>query len=190
MRDNQSLTRPADLEANLRQIFEGEDYAGFTALWLILYASCFGRSGTPATDCALERWREAGSKEEIAARERLSSGVREALLALGKGILVHPANAALAGRLSNGQLPMPDFFNELLRTVYRLIFLLVAEDRDLLHSPSASADTRKLYAQGHSVSALRDRAIRRYRELLTFHSARRARHRPVRGRLACISHKH
>ena len=35
LRDNQSLTRPAYLEANLRQIFESEDFAGFAVLWLI-----------------------------------------------------------------------------------------------------------------------------------------------------------
>ena len=34
LRDNASLTRPAYLEANLRQIFEAEDFAGFAALWL------------------------------------------------------------------------------------------------------------------------------------------------------------
>jgi len=58
-------------------------------------------------------------------------------------------------------LPLPDFFNELLRLVYRLIFLLAAEDRGLLHAPDAPDAARKLYADGYSLGALRDRAIRR-----------------------------
>ena len=91
LRDNQSLTRPAFLEANLRQIFENEDFAGFAALWLIVHASRFGQPGSPVTDCALERWRESGSKEGLAARERLSIGVKEALLALGNGFLSNAA---------------------------------------------------------------------------------------------------
>jgi hypothetical protein len=45
--------------------------------------------------------------------------------------------------------------------VYRLIFLLAAEDRNLLHAPAASAAARKLYAEGYSVGGLRDRAVRR-----------------------------
>jgi hypothetical protein len=45
--------------------------------------------------------------------------------------------------------------------VYRLIFLLAAEDRNLLHPPGASATARKLYAEGYSIGALRDRAVRR-----------------------------
>ncbi len=161
LRDNESLTRPAYIEANLRQLFEAEDFAGFAALWLMLHASRFGRPGTPVTDCALERWREAGGKEGLAARARLSVGVKDALQALGNGFLSHPANSALRDRLTQGQLPLPDFFNELLRLVYRLIFLLAAEDRDLLHPPDTPAPTRKLYADGYSLGALRDRAIRR-----------------------------
>jgi hypothetical protein len=161
LRDNESLTRPAYLEANLRQIFDSEDYAGFAALWLVIHASRFGRPDTPTTDCALERWREAGSKEGLAARDRLSDGFRQALLALGAGFLSHPANSELRDRLTGGQLPLQDFFNELLRLVYRLIFLFVAEDRGLLHAPEASDAARKVYADGYSLGALRDRAIRR-----------------------------
>jgi hypothetical protein len=161
LRDNQSLTRPAYLEANLRQIFESEDFAGFAALWLMVHASRFGQPGSPATDCALERWRESGSKEGLAARDRLSIGVKEALLALGNGFLSHPANSNLRDRLTGGQLALPVFFNELLRLVYRLIFLLAAEDRSLLHPPDAPEQARKLYADGYSIGALRDRAIRR-----------------------------
>jgi len=161
LRDNESLTRPAYIEANLRQLFEAEDFAGFAALWLMLHASRFGRPAASVTDCALERWREAGGKEGVTARARLSVGVKDALQVLGNGFLSHPENAALRDRLIQGQLPLPDFFNELLRLVYRLIFLLAAEDRDLLHPPDAPAPVRKLYADGYSLGALRDGAIRR-----------------------------
>jgi hypothetical protein len=67
----------------------------------------------------------------------------------------------LRERLQTGVLPLPEFFGQLLRLVYRLIFLLAAEDRGLLHPPGASAAARKLYAEGYSVGALRDRAVRR-----------------------------
>ena len=94
-------------------------------------------AGAPPTDCALERWREAGGKEGLAARDRLRDGVEAALLSLGSGFLGHPDNAALRERLQTGALPLPDFFGQLLRLVYRLIFLLAAEDRNLLHPPAA-----------------------------------------------------
>src|SRR5690606_7548291 len=70
-RDNASLTRPAYIEADLAQIFANEDAASFSILWLLLHRTRFGNAGAPATDCALERWRDAGAKEGEAARDRL-----------------------------------------------------------------------------------------------------------------------
>jgi hypothetical protein len=161
VRDNASLTRPAYIEADLRRIFEDEAFADFAALWLLIHASRLGKPGTPTSDCALERWREAAQKEGVAARDRLRDGVEAALLSLGNGFLGHSENGSLRERLRTGELPLPAFFGQLLRFVYRLIFLLAAEDRNLLHAPAASAAARKLYAEGYSVGALRDRAVRR-----------------------------
>lgn len=161
MRDNASLTRPAFVEVNLRQIFESENFADFAAAWQIFHASRFGSPGTPATECILEHWRADGAKEGVTARDRLRDGVEAALLALGNGFLAHPENTALRTRITNSELPLTDFFGQLLRLVYRLIFLLVAEDRGLLHPPDSSQSAAKLYAEGYSVSALRERAVRR-----------------------------
>jgi N-6 DNA Methylase len=161
VRANASLTRPAYIEADLQRIFEDEAFADFAALWLLINASRFGHAGAPPSDSALERWRDAGQKEGVAARDRLRDGVEAALLSLGKGFLSHSDNAALRERLRTGELSLPEFFGQLLRLVYRLIFQLAAEDRNLLHPPSASAAARRLYAEGYSVGTLRDRAVRR-----------------------------
>jgi hypothetical protein len=160
LRDNPSLTRPAYIEADLRRIFEADSLADFAALWLLMHASRFGAPGTPPTDCILERWREAGQKAGEAARERLRDGVELALKEIGDGLLSHPANGPLRGRLASGELPLPSFFGQLLRLIYRMIFLLAAEDRGLLHVPEATAAARSLYATGYSLSRLRDSAVR------------------------------
>lgn len=153
MRDNASLTRPAYIEADLAQIFENEDAASFSILWLMIHRSRFGQTGAPATDCALEHWRDAGSREGEAARERLADQVELALKCLGSGFL--EANPGLAGKLKSGEINLTEWFNELLRLVYRLIFLMVAEDRNLLHPEKAKAEARKLYAGGYSLTVLR-----------------------------------
>ncbi|MGO9062086.1 MAG: restriction endonuclease, partial [Candidatus Binataceae bacterium] len=159
LRDNASLTRPAYIEADLRQIFDAEAFADFTLLWLLIHASRFGLPGTPASNCALESWREAGSREGAVARNRLHDGVKAALEVLGTGFLA--GNPDLRRRIQSGDLPVTDFFGQLLRLVYRMIFLLAAEDRGLLHAPDATQAARSLYAQGYSLSSLRDRAVRR-----------------------------
>lgn len=158
MRDNASLTRPAYIEADLAQIFANEDAASFSILWLMIHRSRFGQTGAPATDCALEHWRDAGSREGEAARERLADQVELALKSLGSGFL--EANPELAGKLKSGEINLTEWFNELLRLVYRLIFLMVAEDRNLLHPEKAKAEARKLYAEGYSLAALRTQCFR------------------------------
>jgi hypothetical protein len=159
MRDNASLTRPAHIEADLRQIFTTEDIASFTALWLLIHRSRFGLAGTPATDCALERWRDQGARQGETARNRLAGQVEEALKLLGTGFL--DANPDLRARVQSGDIPLTDYFNELLRLVYRLIFLMVAEDRDLLHAEGTPLAARDHYAKGYSLTALRRTATRR-----------------------------
>lgn len=109
VRDNASLTRPAFVEADLRRIFEGDAFADFAALWLLIHASRFGAPGTLPSDCGLERWRDAGQKQGVAARDKLRDGVEDALLSLGTGFLSHPDNGALRGRLQSGDLPLPEF---------------------------------------------------------------------------------
>ena len=158
LRDNASLTRPAYIEADLAQIFSTEDIASFAALWLLIHRSRFGATDTPATDCPLERWREAGSREGEAARDRLADQVQTALKVLGSGFL--EANPELAAKLKSGEVNLTNWFNELLRLVYRLIFLMVAEDRNLLHPAKSKAEARTLYAEGYSLAALRKQCYR------------------------------
>ncbi|SCB39942.1 Eco57I restriction-modification methylase domain-containing protein [Rhizobium multihospitium] len=158
MRDNASLTRPAYIEADLAQIFTNEDAASFAVLWSLIHRTRFGAAGAPATDCALERWRDAGSREGEAARDRLAAQVEIALRVLGSGFL--EANPDLATRLKSGEIDLTEWFNELLRLVYRLIFLMVAEDRNLLHPETATQDARKLYREGYSLAALRASCVR------------------------------
>ncbi len=159
MRDNASLTRPAYIEVNVAQIFETEDMASFAVLWLLMHRSRFGPAGAPPNDCALERWRDAGAKAGEAARDRLAGQVEQALKILGSGFL--EANRDLREKLVAHEIGLTEWFNELLRLVYRLIFLMVAEDRNLLHSPDAGADEHRLYVEGYSLAMLRAQAARR-----------------------------
>jgi hypothetical protein len=161
LRDNASLTRPAWIEASLERIFTEERYADFAALWLLVHESRFGRPDQPVAECALEMWRSAGREEGTRAREHLRSGVEEALVVLGHGFLAYPENQALRAALHDGTLSTKDYFNQLLRFVYRLIFVITAEERGVLHPDGASEAVRKLYAEGYGLRRLRERSTRR-----------------------------
>jgi hypothetical protein len=161
LRDNASLTRPAYVEADLERIFRGGLYADFVALWLLIHESRFGASDALPSDCPLERWRDAGREAGAKARDRLGVGVEAALKELGSGFIEHPANIALRDAIERGTLTSQALYEELLRLVYRLIFLFTTEDRGLLHDPNATDAAKALYADGYSVARLRNQAARR-----------------------------
>jgi hypothetical protein len=161
VRDNASLTRPAWIEADLARLFTEERYADFAALWLLAHESRFGRADQPVADCALEVWRNAGREQGTRAREQLRRGVEEAVAALGQGFVAHPQNAALRAALERGDLSSEGLFQQLLRLVYRLIFLITVEERELLHAPAVAGPVRRLYADGYGLRRLRERAVRR-----------------------------
>ena len=159
-RDNASLTRPAWIAADLGRIFTEDLYPDFAALWLLAHESRFGRAGEPPETCPLETWREAGREEGTRARDKLSDGFRQALEILGQGFLSHAANTDLRAALHAGSLTKERYFGQLLRLVYRLVFLLTVEERNLLHPKNASDSARQLYADGYGLRRLRDRAVR------------------------------
>lgn len=156
LRDNASLTRQAYVEFDLEAMMEGEAYADFTVLWLVCHQSRF--EGERPEDCWLEQWSQAAHDEGTRALEALRDGVERAISHLGTGFIAHPENAQLRERLRSGELSRQDYYRQLLRLVYRLIFLFVAEDRDLLLLPDAPAEVRERYNRFYSASRLRELA--------------------------------
>jgi len=164
LRDNESLTRAAYVEFNLEAMMEGGVYADFVLLYLLIHRSRLPHGQRDATDCWLERWRDAAVQGGTRALDALRGGVTSALKALGQGLLEHPANDRLRARLEGDELTVPEYYRQLLRLVYRFLFLLVAEERDLLFAPDVTPRLRAIYMMGYSVTRLRDRADRRRRE--------------------------
>jgi N-6 DNA Methylase len=164
LRDNESLTRAAYVEFNLDAMMEGGIYADFVLLYLLLHRSRLPRGQADAAGCRLERWRVAAVQGGTRALDALREGVTAALKALGQGLLEHPENDALRERLTSAELSVTDYYGQLLRLVYRLLFQLVAEERDLLFTAAAPARARAIYLENYSVSRLREQAERRRRE--------------------------
>jgi hypothetical protein len=161
LRDNPLLTRPAYVEADLERIFEEGLYPDFAALWLIAHGTRVAPGDGGMAGCWLERWRAEGAKTGQRALERLRAGVTTALRELGSGFVEQPQNEALRAALRDGTVTAEILHQQLLRLVYRLLFLFTAEERGLLHAPDATPEARALYAQGYGLARLRDRARRR-----------------------------
>lgn len=159
LRDSSSLTRQAFCEFDLEAMFRGGEYADWALCWLVCHASRF-RGDTPA-DCVLEQWSNQAHTEGTRALDRLQSGVERAIVALGSGFLADQANTELRRRLEAGELSVVDYHRQLLRLVYRLIFLLVAEARDLLHGPDVDDSARERYRRWYSLGRIVELADKR-----------------------------
>lgn len=155
LRDHTSLTRPAYVEFDLQAIFEAQSFADFGVLWLLCHQSRF--EADRPEDCWLERWAAEARQIGVRALANLRDGFESAIRCLGAGFLAHPANDELRRRLYDGELHAEEFHRQILRLVYRLVFLLVAEDRNLLLCDSDSQEATRYYKH-YSVSRVRDAA--------------------------------
>ena len=162
LRDSATLVRQAYVEFDLEGMFDGEVFADFALLWQVCHASRVEPQpdpSAPPSTCWLERWREEGATRGTRALTTLRLGVTDALRVLGRGFLA--ATPAVREALRDGTLRPREYHRLLLRVVYQLLVLFVAEDRGLLHDPGAGSEERRRYAAHFSTARLRRRALGR-----------------------------
>jgi len=153
LRDNASLTRQAYVEFDLEAMFSEDVYEDFVVLWMVCH-----QSRVESEDLAiswLEKWTTVASQDGTRALDVLRTNVEQAITELGTGFVEHGHNGQLRESLRSGELSGQDFYREILRLIYRLIFLSVAEDRNLLHSSSVGHIERTRYSKYYSLSRIR-----------------------------------
>jgi SOS-response transcriptional repressor LexA len=159
LRDNRSLTRQAYVEFDLAAMMDGQAFSDFVLLWLLCHQSRV--EGDPPETCWLEKWATAAREHGTRALDELRDGVERAIEALGRGFLKHSANSALLDRLRSGAIDRQDYYRQLLRVVYRLIFLFVAEARELLLVAEPASAAARRYRRYYAVMRLRELAGQR-----------------------------
>ena len=184
VRDNPSLTRPSFLSFDLPAILGGAgDFPAFAFLWRMLHGSrvdvSFKTGLTGFTrlrdnpdnpvnpvkkedlsgeNSLWERLHARSSETGVRALAGLRSGVVTAIEVLGTGFLKR--NPALREALQDGSLSAQAYEQELLHLAYRFLFLFIAEERKLLHTPGTSDAVKRIYREGYSMARLRRIAAR------------------------------
>ncbi|WP_214407391.1 Eco57I restriction-modification methylase domain-containing protein [Pseudonocardia lacus] len=157
LRDSNALATAAYVEFDLEAIFDGELFSEFVLLYRLLHVSRFAVAEDAAPSaCRLEKWRGEAITSGARALDQLRTGVQDAITTLGTGFLRHPDNTALRENVD-----VTALHAALLRLVYRLLFVFVAEDRDVLHDPAADRQARDRYATYFSTARLRAHSLRR-----------------------------
>ncbi|MDX2850919.1 N-6 DNA methylase [Streptomyces sp. PA03-3a] len=162
LRDSSALATASYVEFDLEAIFDGELFSEFVLLYRLLHVSRFevDEDAAPSA-CRLEKWRTEAIASGTRALDQLRKGVQTAITTLGTGFLKHPDNRELRAHIDAAPQNVKTFHYALLRLVYRLLFLFVAEDRDVLLSPDADPAAKERYAAYFSSARLRRHAQRR-----------------------------
>ncbi|HNZ07430.1 MAG TPA: N-6 DNA methylase, partial [Candidatus Cloacimonadota bacterium] len=168
LRDNLSMVRSAYIEFDLWTMMENELYSDFFLLWLICHQSRLEIRTSDDEDqtssdssCRLEHWYQNAVENGVRMMEELREGVQSAIEVIGAGLISHQANQSLKTSLSSQSLNAQDFYTQVLRLVYRLIFIFVAEERDLLKAPHTDETAFTIYQRFYSAARIRALAGRR-----------------------------
>lgn len=150
LRDFSHQSRKAYIQFDLEMLFEGRHYEDFRILYRLIHPSRF----IPKEDekCILENLFEESKSAGVAIGEDLRKNISTAIESLANGFLL--ATPDLLNRLVDNTENCMQFYQQILRIIYRVLFLFYAEQRRLMPTRST------LYAQEYSLSSLRDKIER------------------------------
>lgn len=163
LRDSTRLGKLAYVEFDLERILEQEIYPDFQALYRLLHASRMPRRAEATEESLIERYHQHGIESGSRIREKLRLEVKKAMEVLANGLLAN--NPAFAQAAVEGHVQATTYYQALLRVVYRMLFLIVIEERDLVHPATTGEDgplarQRHIYHRYYSFQRLRKLAFR------------------------------
>ena len=150
----------ASLEFDMETMFNEGCYLDFCLFVMLMHRSRWPTSSEAPYDCWLERWFVASSAEGLAALDDLRKCVEEAANAFGSGLVRFRAgNEGLRNLLRENPEVKEDLRREIMRFLYRMIFVFVMEDRGMLiRQPSHAASPE----EASSIEVGRERYLRGY----------------------------
>ena len=154
LRDSSLMTRLTYIEFDLEQILEGENFADFGLFYRLFHRSRLPQGMDDAHECLLEFYHQETLQQGGRVRDRLRDGVERAIAHLGNGFLQHPKNQALRDKFAAKEISDRDFYRQILLLIYRLLFLMVAESRNLLLTGEDPEKVR-IYEEYYSIERLR-----------------------------------
>ncbi len=162
LRDSSRLIKLSYLEFDLDRIFTDGLFADFAILYRLLHATRLPITSDAAAESLIERYHQDSLDSGARIRDGLSRAVERAILDFGNGFLAHTANDGLRNAVAHGELTPEGFYKNLLRLIYRLLFLMVIEERDLVFPQEAANAQREIYRRYYSVQRLRQLSEKRY----------------------------
>ena len=158
LRDASRITRLSYVEFNLQKMMEEDLYSDFVLFYRLLHASRMPEKIDGGAESNMEKYHQEGLAAGSTIRSKLGDAVKESIKALANGFINHRENEDLRNALHEGQLSSEDYYHHQLRIIYRLLFLFVIEERNLVYSENKTPETRrfgKIYYNYYSLLRLR-----------------------------------
>ncbi|PWJ42227.1 Eco57I restriction-modification methylase domain-containing protein [Sediminitomix flava] len=160
LRDATRLAKLSFLEFDLEKIMEEELYAEFALLYRVLHKTRAPQQKGEGEDSYWEKYHIDALESGSRIREKLSAAVETSIIELANGFLKHEQNTALRAELANKKIDEGAFYLSLLRMVYRMLFLMVTEERNLIFpKPNGEGDQyaqmREIYYRYYSLSRIK-----------------------------------
>lgn len=155
LRNSSRLIKLSYLEFDLDRIFTDGLFADFAILYRLLHVTRLPLSNESAAESWIERYHQDSLESGARIRAGLSRAVEGAIRNFANGFLQHPNNQALRDAVADKTLAAGDYYKNLLRLIYRLLFLMVIEERDLVFPPSIEKTRRDIYRSFYSIRRLR-----------------------------------
>ncbi|MFM6454020.1 MAG: Eco57I restriction-modification methylase domain-containing protein [Planktothrix sp.] len=159
LRDCSLMTRLTYIEFDLEQILNGENFAEFGIFYRLFHRTRLPQGIEDTDECLLEFYHQETLQQGGRVRDRLRDGVERAIVRLGTGFLQHQQNQQIRQFIEEEQLTAKEFYRLLLFLIYRLLFLMVAESRNLLLA-GEDAEKVRIYREYYSIERLRALAER------------------------------
>jgi hypothetical protein len=180
LRDSSRLIKLSFLEFDLNRIFEEDLYADFAILFRLIHATRMPANRANASGSVIEKYHQESVDSGSRIRDGLAAAVAFSMQTVANGLLAHSANASLVEQLKQEPARANELHQNLLRWVYRTLFVLVIEERVLHHSPTATLRQRQLYRDYYSLQRLRRLADRPQLADRRAHDLWRAMHQTLR----------
>jgi hypothetical protein len=144
LRDASRLTRLSYVEFNLQKIMEEDLYADFVLLYRLIHVSRMPQKQDEGSDSIIEKYHQEGLATGATIRSKLGDAVKNAIKDLANGFMNHPDNVQLRAAIANGIFDAEEYYKQQLRIIYRLLFLFVTEERNLVYEDKKDPETKRL----------------------------------------------
>ncbi len=158
LRDASRITRLSYVEFNLEKMMEEDLYSDFVILYRVLHASRMPKKVDAGADSIMEKYHQEGLEAGSTIRNKLGEAVKGAIKNLANGFINHPNNAALRDAVAAGNINTDEYYRHQLRIIYRLLFLFVIEERNIVYADSKTPETKRfnhIYFNYYSLLRLR-----------------------------------